>query len=58
LFTKANGERVKLQFDDYMVSAASWPLAEDRGPIYVDFTVLPLRAGTTMDALSAWVMQS
>jgi hypothetical protein len=57
LLTKDTGERIKLQFDDYMVSASTWPIVEDRGPIYVDFTIMPLRTNTT-DAVSHWVMQS
>ena len=57
LFTKPNGERIKLQFDDYLISATTWPIPEDRGPIYVDFTIMPLRVNV-IDALSAWVMQS
>ena len=57
LLTKDTGERIKLQFDDYLVSASTWPMADDRGPIYVDFTIMPLRTNTT-DAVSHWVMQS
>ena len=57
LLTKDTGERIKLQFDDYLISASTWPMADDRGPIYVDFTIMPLRT-STMDAVSHWVMQS
>ena len=56
LFTKDNGERIKLQFDDYMISASNWPVPDDRGPVIVDFTIMPLRVGT-LDAISGWVMQ-
>lgn len=56
LFTKDNGERIKLQFDDYMISASNWPIPDDRGPVIVDFTIMPLRV-STLDAVSGWVMQ-
>ena len=57
VFTKSNGESISLEFDDYMVSAATWPLQDDRGPIMVDFTIMPLRTGT-LNAVTHWVMQS
>ena len=44
LLTKDNGERVKLQFDDYLISSTGWPLVEDRGPVSVSFTITPLPA--------------
>ena len=56
-FTKSNGESIKLEFDDYMVSASTWPLQEDRGPVQVDFTIMPLRTGT-LNAVTHWVLQS
>ena len=57
LFTKPNGERIKLQFDDYMISSSNWPIPDDKGVIAIDFTIMPLRIGT-MDAVSGWVIQS
>ena len=57
LFTKSNGESIKLEFDDYMVSAATWPIQDDRGPVMVDFTIMPLRVGSLF-ATTHWVMQS
>jgi hypothetical protein len=57
LFTKNNGESFKLQFDDYLISASTWPIPDDRGPIYVDFTIMPIRVNV-MNAVSSWVMQS
>ena len=57
LFTKTNGESFKLQFDDYLISASTWPIPDDRGPIYVDFTIMPIRVNV-MNAVSSWVMQS
>ena len=56
LFTKVNGERIKLQFDDYMIGTANFPIPDDRGPVVVDFSIMPLRVGT-IDAISGWVMQ-
>ena len=56
-FTKSNGESISLEFDDYMVSASTWPLQEDRGPVQVDFTIMPLRTGT-LNAVTHWVLQS
>lgn len=57
LFTKDNGESIKLQFDDYMISANTWPIPDDKGVITVDFTIMPIRIGT-MEAISSWVMQN
>ena len=57
MFTKSNGESIKLEFDDYMVSASTWPLQDDRGPVLVDFTIMPLRT-STLNAVTHWVMQS
>ena len=57
LFTKDNGEQIRLEFDDYLVSAATWPIQDDRGPVQVDFTIMPLRVGT-LNATTHWVMQS
>ena len=56
LLSKDNGEQIKLQFDDFMVSTNSWPVPEDKGPVYVDFTIVPL-ATQTISAISHWVMQ-
>ena len=57
LFTKDNGESIKLQFDDYMISATTWPIPDDKGVVMVDFTIMPIRIGT-MEAISSWVIQS
>ena len=56
-FTKPNGESISLEFDDYMISAASWPIQDDRGPVMVDFTIMPIRTGT-ISATTHWVLQS
>ena len=58
VFTKSNGEKITLEFDDFLVSAATWPIqTDDRGPIMVDFTVMPLRV-KTLSAVTHWVMQT
>jgi hypothetical protein len=56
LLTKDNGERITLQFDDYLISSTGWPLAEDRGPVSVSFTITPLRVNT-IDATSGSALQ-
>ena len=57
VFTKPNGENIRLEFDDYLISAATWPIQDDRGPVTVDFTIMPLRT-STLNCLTHWVMQS
>ena len=58
LLEKPTGERIKLQFDDFMVSVATFPgPTEDRGPLEVSFTIMPIRKGTTIDTKTAWVLQ-
>jgi len=57
LFTKPNGENIRLEFDDYLISAATWPIQDDRGPVTVDFTIMPIRT-STLNCLTHWVMQS
>jgi len=56
LLTKDDGEQIKLQFDDYMITTNMWPVPEDKGPIYVDFTIIPLQT-QVVSAISSWVMQ-
>jgi hypothetical protein len=56
-FTKSNGENITLSFDDYMISTSTWPIQDDRGPIQVDFTIMPLRV-TTLSTTTHWVIQS
>ena len=58
LLTKATGENIKLQFDDYMISVASFPRpSEDRGPLEVSFTIMPIRKGTEISTKTSWVLQ-
>lgn len=56
-FTKENGESITLSFDDYMISTANWPIQDDRGPVQVDFTIMPLRV-SSVSTTTHWVMQS
>jgi len=56
-FTKENGESITLNFDDYMISTTNWPLQDDRGPVLVDFTIMPLRVNS-VSTTTHWVMQS
>ena len=58
LLTKATGENIKLQFDDYMISVASFPgPTDDRGPLEVSFTIMPIRKGTEISTKTSWVLQ-
>ena len=58
LLTKATGENIKLQFDDYMISVASFPApSDDRGPLEVSFTIMPIRKGTEISTKTSWVLQ-
>ena len=58
LLEKSTGERIKLQFDDFMVSVANFPgPTDDRGPLEVTFSIMPIRKGTTIDTKTSWVMQ-
>ena len=58
LLSKPTGERIKLQFDDFMVSVANFPgPSEERGPLEVSFTIMPLRTGTAIDTVTGWVLQ-
>ena len=41
-FTKENGEELTMKFRDYMVTVAEFPVANDRGPIVVNWTIQPL----------------
>ena len=41
-FTKENGEELQMKFRDYMVTSAEFPVANDRGPVVVNWTIQPL----------------
>ena len=58
LLEKSTGERIKLQFDDFMLSVVGFPgPTDERGPLEVTFSIMPIRKGTTVDAKTSWVMQ-
>ena len=40
VFTKSSGERITLKFKDYFISANNFPIAEDKGPIAVEATIM------------------
>lgn len=56
VFTKANGENITLNFTDYFVSANNFPIADDKGPIVVEATVLP-RNLSLCTVKTHWVLQ-
>ena len=41
-FTKENGEELQMKFRDYMVTQATFPVADGRGPVEVSWTIQPL----------------
>ena len=41
-FTKENGEELQMKFRDYMVTQATFPVADGRGPVEVTWTIQPL----------------
>mgnify|MGYP003122969064 FL=1 len=56
IFTKSNGENITLKFDDYFISANSFPIPDDKGPLVVEATVLP-RTLNTCTVKTHWVLQ-
>jgi len=40
-FDKSNGEQIKLQFKNYLLSAANVTIPEDKGPITLEGTIMP-----------------
>jgi hypothetical protein len=57
-FDKANTEQIKLQFEDYHLTASNWTVPDDKGPITVDATVMPLRLKTDGCTVKThWVLQ-
>ena len=55
-FTKENGEQIVLEFKDYMVSMANFPIPEDNSPFIVDATIMP-RTLKTCTVKTHWVLQ-
>lgn len=56
IFTKSNGETITLKFEDYFISANNFPIAEDKGPIVVEATVMP-RNLNLCTVKTHWVLQ-
>ena len=54
-FQKDNGEQIRLKFDDYMVTSNTWPIPDDKGPIQVDWTIVP-RTLSLCTVKSHWVL--
>ena len=55
-FTKENGEQIVLEFKDYFVSAANFPIPEDNSPFIVDAIIMP-RTLKTCTVKTHWVLQ-
>lgn len=55
-FEKSNGENFNLKFTDYMVSANNFPIADDKGAIVVETTVMP-RTLQSCTAKTHWILQ-
>jgi len=56
IFTKSNGETITLKFEDYFISANNFPIAEDKGPIVVEATVMP-RNLNACTVKTHWILQ-
>ena len=56
IFTKANGEKITLNFTDYFISANNFPMADDKGPIVVEATVMP-RNLSLCTVKTHWILQ-
>ena len=55
-FEKPNGENFNLKFTDYYVSANNFPMADDKGPIVVEATIMP-RTLQSCTVKTHWVLQ-
>jgi len=58
-FTKERGstdESLEMVFKDYMVTSAEFPLTNDKGPITVNWTIVPLKLHTCTH-VSNWMIQ-
>jgi len=56
IFTKSNGETITLKFEDYFISANNFPIAEDKGAIVVEATVMP-RNLNACTVKTHWILQ-
>ena len=55
-FTKSTGENIILKFKDYFISANNFPMADDKGPITVETTVMP-RTLHSCTVRTHWMLQ-
>lgn len=55
-FEKSNGENFNLKFTDYFISANNFPMADDKGPIVVEATVMP-RTLQSCTVKTHWILQ-
>ena len=56
IFDKANGEQIRLKFNNYFLTNNTWPIPEDKGAILVEATV----KATTLSSCTVkthWVLQ-
>jgi|TARA_R110001592_G_scaffold145957_1_gene369796 hypothetical protein len=56
IFDKANGEQIRLKFDDYYLTTNNWPLPDDKGPVAVDATV-KARTLNSCTVKTHWILQ-
>ena len=54
-FRKDNGEQIKLEFKDYYTTANTWPIPDDKGPVTVEWTVMP-RTLQSCTVKSHWLL--
>jgi len=55
-FTKSTGEKINLNFQNYYLSANNFPIADDKGPIVVEATVMP-RTCSLCEVITHWMLQ-
>ena len=56
IFTKSNGENITLKFNNYFLSANNFPMADDKGPIVVEATIMP-RTCSLCTVKTHWFLQ-
>tara|TARA_R110002051_G_scaffold317523_1_gene398803 strand:- start:368 stop:1981 length:1614 start_codon:yes stop_codon:yes gene_type:complete len=55
-FDKDTGEQIKIQFKNYHLSANTWTIPDDKGPITVEATVMPRDLHSCV-VKTGWVLQ-
>jgi hypothetical protein len=56
IFDKANGEQIRLKFNNYYLTTNTWPLPEDKGALVIEGTVMA-RTLDTCTVKTHWVLQ-